>query len=183
MAPLAIAHVVKAVWDATPDLDWFSYTFDEGIISIISASALLRQVSAAGKRIKRGGIPTKRPEYHVDFASREIWKGYARKAWKRVMDTGKDLTNLPMLDEQDALIAEEENAVATEPAAPTVCFVLNHSCLDSNADGNCELEGAGGLDTVHCVEGKRKLRERQEKCRAKRRKVPTSAAETFKLTS
>lgn len=114
MELLEIALIAFVDCDAGPGSDWFLYTFDERMISVPPALALLRQVSASNELIEEGGMPLRRPEYHGNFAGRVMLKAYVRKRWKRFTDTGKGMTDLPMLDEQDALMAEEEAVVAAE---------------------------------------------------------------------
>lgn len=57
-------------WNGREDLDWFLYTFDEGMISVLSVSALLTRVSASGEQTEEDGMPMKRLEYDKNFASR-----------------------------------------------------------------------------------------------------------------
>lgn len=80
LALMAIALVAEVNWDARPDLDCFLYTFDEETISVLPASVALRLVSVSGERVEKGGMLTRRSEYHEDFASRKIPKAYARRA-------------------------------------------------------------------------------------------------------
>lgn len=47
-------------------------------------------------------------------------KAHGCKAYKRFTDTGKNLTDLPMLGEQDASMAVEEAVVAAEPVVAAV---------------------------------------------------------------
>lgn len=49
VALLVAAHVVEADWGARPDLEWFSYTFDEAMIFVPPALAPLK----AGQRLLR----------------------------------------------------------------------------------------------------------------------------------
>lgn len=108
---------------------------------------------------------------------------YASEVWKRFIENGKDLTDLPILDGQDALMAEEEEVVVVDPVVAAVPAVYNDAFLDVNEDEDWELEGAVGLEDVERPGLKRKLRELQEKRPFKRQKVSTSVAEAFTLAS
>lgn len=88
-----------------------------------------------------------------------------------------------MLDEKDALTAENEKTVVAELVVAAVPTFDNDALLDVNEDDDCKLEGTVGLDEVERDSVRRKLRELQEKCRAKRRKVLTSVAEAFTLAN
>lgn len=97
------------------------------------------------------------------------------------MDTEKDLTDLPMLDERDALMAKEGELVAVELEAAAVPAVNNDALLDVKEDESWDFEEAIGISEVERVGVKRKLCELQEKCCAKLRKVLTSVAKVFTL--
>lgn len=43
-------------------------------------------------------MPVRRTVCHGDFAKCEMSGSYARKAWKRLTDAGRDLTDFPALD-------------------------------------------------------------------------------------
>lgn len=130
LALLTIARFSEVDWDARANLGWFPYTFDKGMISVLLATAPLMRGWRPGVRIEEGGMSMWKPEYYGDFASRVMRKEYARKAWKRLTDTGRDLTDLSMLDEQDALMAKVEEVVAAERAVAAVPAVDNDSLLD-----------------------------------------------------
>lgn len=72
--------------------------------------------------------------YHEGFASLGLLEAYDSKARKRFTDTGKNLTNLPTFDEQDALMAEEGEVVAVEAVVAAVPAVNNDAFLDVNKD-------------------------------------------------
>lgn len=57
LALFAIARAANVDWDARPEVDWFPYTFVEEMISVLSASALLRQFRATGVRIENVACP------------------------------------------------------------------------------------------------------------------------------
>lgn len=135
LALLAVSRVAEAGWDAMSDLDWFPHTFDEGMFSVIFASAPLSRVSASGDQIVGGSVLMSRHEYHGNFANRGTPKAYRRKAWKRFTDTGTGLTDLPMLEEQDALMAEEGKVVVVELAVAAVAAADNDASLDVSEDG------------------------------------------------
>lgn len=80
------------------------------MICALSASAPLRRVSAFRGWTEEDGIPVSRPEYHKDFAGEGMLKSSLRKPWKRFTDSGKDLSELPMLDEQEALIVKKKES-------------------------------------------------------------------------
>lgn len=80
-------------------------------ISIFPDSASLRRISASNKQIEEGGIPMRRAKYYKNFAGRGIPKSYARQAWKRTTDASEDLMNMPAVDGQPALMAEEDEAL------------------------------------------------------------------------
>lgn len=90
------------------------------MISVLIASVPFRRVNVSGERFEEGDMPMRRTEYHGDFASLEILRAYRRKTLKRFTDSAKDLTGLPTLDEQDALMAEEEKVFAAEPVVAAV---------------------------------------------------------------
>lgn len=48
---LAIARAAKADRDVRPNLSWFSYTFYEGMITVLPASAPMRRISAFKRRV------------------------------------------------------------------------------------------------------------------------------------
>lgn len=118
------------------------------MVSVLPASTLSRRVSASSEQIEEGGIPVKRFIYYGSFADCGTSEAYVRKAWKVFVDTGKDLTDLPTMDEQDALKAEEDEVVAANPAPAAVPTVINEALLDVNKDGYWYLEDAVGLDKV-----------------------------------
>lgn len=153
------------------------------MISVFSASPPLKRVSTSGEQIEERGMPTRRPEYHGNIAICKILKAYARKVCNWLTYNGRDSTVLPMLDKQDAPIAEEKEAVASELVVAAVYTVDSDASLDVNEDGDWEPEGSIRLDKVECVEVKRKLRGLQKMCRIKRREVPTSVAEAFSLAN
>lgn len=95
------------------------------------------------------------------------------------MDTCRNLTDLPTLGDQDALMAEETKVIAAEPVIAAVYTVHNDALMDVNEDDDRVLKSVVGFDEVERVGVKRKLRELQRKRRAKRRKVPISVAEMF----
>lgn len=95
------------------------------------------------------------------------------------METGANLTYLPILGEQDALKAEEHDVVAAELMASEVSTVDSDAFLNVIEIEDWELEGAVGLDKVERVAVNRKLCELQEKRRSKKQKVPTSVSELF----
>lgn len=86
-----------------------------------------------------------------------------RKTWNRFSDTNKDLTHLPTMNDQDALMAEDEKIVAVEPAAAAVPSVDDDVRLAVHEDDDREGEGAVGLDDVELVEVKRELCKLQKK--------------------
>lgn len=133
---LVAERAAEADWDAMPDLDWFLYPLDNGGISVLLALALLRRVYASVEQTKEGGTLMGWPEFHGDFASRGLSKAYTRKAWKQFMDADKDLTELPVMEEQDALRAEYEKVVAAKPVGAAVPAVDNDKLLDVNEGDN-----------------------------------------------
>lgn len=76
---LATARVAEDNWYARPDLEWLSFTFDESAVSVLPASAPLRQVSTSGEQVEESGMAMKRPVYHGNFTSRGMSKAYTRK--------------------------------------------------------------------------------------------------------
>lgn len=102
-------------------------------------------------------MPMKRPMYDGDFASRGMLETYARRAWKRFTDTSKGLTDLPTLEGQDALMAEENEIVGAEPVIVAVLTVDVDALLNLNEDNDWELKGAVGLDEVEPVRVNRKM--------------------------
>lgn len=94
-------------------------------------------------------------------------KAYETKAWKWFTVTGKGLTGLMALDEQDALKAKEEKIVAAEWAATAVLSGDADPLLTVDKDGDCALEGTVSLDEVELDGAKLKLCEFKEKCRAR----------------
>lgn len=88
-----------------------------------------------------------------------------------------------MLDEKDALIAKEKEVVAVKPVVAAVPAVDKDALLVVDKDDDRRLESAVGLDEVELVGVKRKLRELQKTCRAKRRRVPTPVAEALALAN
>lgn len=90
---------------------------------------------------------------------------------------------MPTLDEQDALAAEEKKVVAAKPADAAVPTVSVDGLYVVDSNDNWELKGAVGSDAVEHVGVKHKLRELLEKYCAKRRKILTSVADSFKLVS
>lgn len=95
---LVTACVAKIDWNARPDFDWFPCVLDEGMISVFCGSVTLRPLSFSDEHAEGSGMTLKRPKYHGIFASCGILEAYARKAWKQFMNTGSNLTDLPMSD-------------------------------------------------------------------------------------
>lgn len=151
LALLAIARCAEVNWDAKPDLDWFRYKYDQAMISVLPALAPFRRVSASDERIEDGGTPMRIPVNHPGFANRGMSKAYARKAWKCFTDTCEYLTVLPMLADQDALMAEEEEVAAVMPAVAAVPTVDVDALLLEKEDDDWELQEAVGLDEVERV--------------------------------
>lgn len=90
--------------NAKADMSWLRYTFDREVISILSALALLKKFSFFGERAIYGGMLMMIHEFCRRSAKGEMSKAYARKAWRRFDDTGKNLTDFPSLDKQDVLM-------------------------------------------------------------------------------
>lgn len=124
-------------------------------------------------------MPKKVLKICKSFAFGKISKAYARRVWGRSSDTGGPLTDLPSLDKQDVLMAEEEEVFAPESAVVEVPAVDVDALLTVDVDDDRELNGAFDLGEAKNVGVKRNLRELQERRRAKRQKVPRSAAEAF----
>lgn len=154
------------------------------MISVFRALMSLRRVSTFGERVENSGMYMIISKYHGNFTCRGMLKEYTCKAYGRFTDIGKDLANMPTVDEQDArMVEEEEKVVATEPAAAVLPAVDVAALLTVNEDDDWKLGGAVGSDEVEHVGVKRKLREGLGKCCAKRRKVPTSVVKLFTLAS
>lgn len=88
---------------------------------------------------------------------------------------------MPILDEQDARIVEEEKVIAVVPAVAALPTVDVDALLALKNGEDWEVEGAAGLEEVAragviCI-----LRKLQANCRAKRRKIPASVAQAFML--
>lgn len=78
-------------------------------------------------------------------------EAYAREARKRFVDSGEDLTDLPTLDDQDALVAGDDEVVGAGQVVLAVPTVGNDVSLDVKEDDGSELECAVGLDEVKLV--------------------------------
>lgn len=85
-----------------------------------------------------------KPECYVDFASRVTSKTYTHKTRKLFTDTRKDLLDLAMLDEQDAISAEDEEVVAAKSLFAALPTVNNDVWLDVNNDIDWKVEGDVG---------------------------------------
>lgn len=95
-------------------------------------------------------------EYCECFASCGMLKVYARRVWKRCTDTGEDLMDLPTMDEQDALMAEDKEAAVPELVVTALPAVDVDAPLAEDEDGDGQLEGAVGLDKIECAGVNRK---------------------------
>lgn len=120
-------------------MNWFRYTFGEGIISVLPALEPLGRAGVLGKQIEEGGVPMRRPVYHGHFAGRNMSEAYAHKAWKRFTDIGKDLKNLSTMNDQGALISEEDEALAAEVIVVAVPTVDKDALLNTNKDDGWEI--------------------------------------------
>lgn len=183
LALLVAARGAKVNWDAKPDSSCFLYKFDKEMIPALPASAPLKRVSTSGKRAENGGMPMRSPEYLWGFASRGMSKAYVRKAWKCFNSSVEKLANLPVLDEQDALMAEVEEIVVVEPSVAEVPAIDVDALLAVDEEVKRELKVAVDLFKLERVDVKRKLLELQKKLRSKRLKVLTSVTEAFTLVN
>lgn len=136
LALLALARVAEADQDARPNLNWLLYTFEEGLVSVLFASAPLRWVSTFGEHIKEGNVPMRRPIYQESFESHWLSEAYARKKLKQFTDTGMNLADSFTVDERDALMSEEEEVVVVEPLIETIAIVDNDALLGVNENDN-----------------------------------------------
>lgn len=102
--------------------------------SVLTTSASLGRVSTSGEWIEEGDMPIRSPKCHGHFASCAVSKAYAREAWQLFMDIKKNQTDLLMLEEQDALMAEKGKIVAPEPADAAVSAVDIDAHLNVNED-------------------------------------------------
>lgn len=138
------------------------------MITVLPTSAPLRRVSSSGKQFEEHGMPMRRPEYGRDFARRRMSKSYARNAWKQIVDNSNDLTDLQLLDEQDALIVEGEEVVVLEPVVAAVPPVNIVALLDVDENDDGKLKDTIGIDKIERVRVKCKLLELQKQCRDER---------------
>lgn len=157
LALLAITGAAEDDWDGRLLFDRFPYTFAKRIVLVISASAPLRPGRTFGEQIEEGGMPMGKTVYFGDFASHGMSDAYARKTGKRLMDTGKDVTDMPTLDEQDALIAEEGEVAAAELLGAAVPTIHNDPLLDVSEDDEWELDGVFSLNEVERAGVRRKF--------------------------
>lgn len=104
------------------------------MISVLPASAPLRQNSASGKQVEDSSMSTKISEYRERLSIHEISKLYARKALKRFDNIIEDLTGSPTTDKQDALLVNERGVVAAQPAVMAVSAVMVDLLLGVNED-------------------------------------------------
>lgn len=59
-------------------------------------------------------MPLSELNYHGDFDSRGMMEAYACHPWKRLADRSMNITDMPTLDAQDALMAKKDELVAVE---------------------------------------------------------------------
>lgn len=90
---------------------------------------------------------------------------------------------LPMVNENDALMAEKEETIAAELVVAAVPTADNDLLLDMNKTDDWKVEGAASVEEVESVEVKRKLRKLQTHCCTKMQKVLASVAEAFTLAN
>lgn len=98
-------------------MDSVPYTSGEGKVLAFPESASLRRVSTSGEQIEEGCLFMRCFVYLGSFVGRGMLEAYARVARKGFTDAGKNLTDLPTLDERVALMAEEDEVAAV--GAPT----------------------------------------------------------------
>lgn len=78
-------------------------------------------------------------------------------------------------------MAEEDKVVAAESLLAVVPAVAVEALLNDYKDDDWEVNSDAGLDRIGRVVVNCNLRELREKCRATKRKVPTSMARVFTL--
>lgn len=90
----------------------------------------------------------RRPIYYGDLAWLGMVEEIARKACKQLIDAGKDLTDLSTLDEKDALMAKEDEAVSMDLVVAAIPIINNATLLYWNEEDGWELDGAVGLNKI-----------------------------------
>lgn len=66
--------------------------------------------------------------------------------------------DLPTLNEQDTLMADEDKIIVSKPVVAAVPTVDNNALLDMNEGGSWELEEAVRFDEIECAGMECKLR-------------------------
>lgn len=99
------------------------------------------------------------------------------------MDTSKEISNFPMQDNQDALMAEGDKVVVAEQVIVALNTVVSDALQDVNGVDDWELERAFGLYGLDRAGVKLKLRELQETHCVERRKVRPFVGEVFMLAN